>query len=381
MAGINDYAHNLRRIDEWLRRNKTPRAVIFDVGTRAARVMVGPKKLAAATSWNEGTFFTAGFVTALGGDVEPVSQVLHVGESPALVKLADFINDTMAVLRANGVPDTNIVAIGTEVFRSLSDANLGEVIAWLKQQTGLTLQVIDGKTEARLSLIAAFMTHKLNLPAELWLDANKGERFLLIDQGGGSTEISFAISQQKAQLESKADLGTVTLRRMFFGGLDGVDAESNHATIPEQYERVLAYVRQRVESYEFPKQSFKIAYGLGTAVTACFPGTNNWKIHNQPASIEFLSNVERKRCETLAANYSSVAELYNAIEQEKDDNRHVKMDKEVLVLYGLPVFRMILEKASFSEIRICGFPLRYGAFIVWHHAGWGWDLRPRPAAG
>ena len=353
-----------------------PRAAVFDIGTRAARVMVGPKKLPTILSWTENMFFTAGFVTGLGGDVEPVSQLLHVDESPALRKLADFINATMAVLRANGVPDTDIVAFGTEVFRSLSDSNLAEVKAWLKARTGLTLQVVDGKTEARLSLTAAYLTHKLGLPKDLWLDESKKERLLLIDQGGGSTEISFHITQHNARLESKPDLGTAALRRMFFGGINGVDAESNHASIPEQYDRVLEYVQKRVDTYEFPQMSFKMAYGLGTALTACIPG-NTWKIHNKVVPIDFLAGIERNTCTALAVNYSSVANLYNALKQETDDNRYVKRDKEVLVLYGLPVYRMILQKAGFSEIRICGFPLRYAAFIAWHHYGLGWDFKPR----
>jgi exopolyphosphatase/pppGpp-phosphohydrolase len=380
MSGINDYTNNLRRINDWLRASNTPHAAVFDIGTKAARVMVGPKIVPKVNVWKESMFLTAGFVTGLGGDVEPVSQRLHVDESPGLNRLADFINATMLVLRANKVSDTDIVAMGTEVFRTLSDSNLAEVIEWLKERTGLTLQVIEGKTEARLSLLAALITHTLGLEKELWIDNAKGDRLLLIDQGGGSTEISTAVSPKVARLQSKSDLGTVALRRQFFGGVDGKDPESNHASIQEQHERVLAYVQERVDSYEFPDASFKLAYGLGTAITACFPGTNAWKIHNKCVTIDSLARIERERCDSLAAAYPNVAALYQSIKRETDDNRYVKKDKEVLILYGLPVYRMILEKLGLSEMRICGFPLRYGAFLAWNYLGADLDLKPRPQA-
>ena len=361
---INDYQSNLRRIAAWIGKSGVECAVVFDIGTRGARVMVGPKKL--PQIWNEDTFCTAGFVTGLGGDVGVVSRRLEVDDSPALLRVAEFINDAMAVLRDNHIPEHNVVAMGTAVFRSLPESNLEEVIAWLHVRTGVRLRVIDGKTEALLALTATRWTHRFGLEQSFWLA--KDERLLQIDQGGGSTEISFALPNDLAQLESKSDLGTITLRGKFFGA----DPESNHATISEQCDRVLDYVSQRVERYEFPDLNFKAAYAVGTAITACFEGASTFRVHNRIVTLSFLEELERERRCSLGAAYSNVADLYRSIEKERttDDDFFVKKDKEVLVLYGLPVYRMILQKLGMPEIRLCGFALRHGAFLVQHHLGY-----------
>jgi exopolyphosphatase/pppGpp-phosphohydrolase len=77
--------------------------------------------------------------------------------------------------------------------------------------------------------------------------------------------------------------------------------------------------------------------------------------------------------------YPTVAALYKDLKRLKraEDDRYVTANKSVLFLYGLPVYRMILQKVGLSELRLCGYPLRYGAFLVWHAQQMGWDNRPR----
>jgi exopolyphosphatase/pppGpp-phosphohydrolase len=349
VTGTNDYTRNLERIDEWLKaRPSTTVAAVFDLGTRAARLLVGPKPLPNVAEWNEETFRTVGFVTALG------EEPLIPGESPALEKLAEFVEASMAVLRANGVAEENVVGIGTEVFRSLSEESREDVVAWLERRSGLRLRIIDGETEARLSLLALQTTYRLNLDQE----PGAGERLLLIDQGGGSTEVS-AASGAIEHLESSSELGTVPLRRLFF---------ANDASIPEQYERVLAYVGERIDGH-YGRRPLTLAYGVGSAITAAFPGMNGWNLHNEVATVALLATTERERCDELASRYAGVGALRDDLERESDMDERVKREREVLILYGLPVYRMILEKLGLSALRVCGFPLRYGAFIAWHDSG------------
>jgi exopolyphosphatase/pppGpp-phosphohydrolase len=370
----------------WLKKqHQIEFAAVFDIGTRAARVLIGPKNRPKSSVWDERLFATVGFVPDIGADTQPVSHILNIDESPGLIRLRDFINDTMVVLRRNGIPDTNVVAIATEVFRAMPPSNQAEVMAWIKQQTGLTVDVIDGKTEAGLSLWAANSTQEFGLnDTSLKLNDKDGERLLLIDQGGGSTEISFMSSRYEATRASKDALGTTALRRMFFGMITGKDAKSDFSPIPEQYERILVHIQKQVDKFTFLQPgAFKLAYGLGTAITDCVPIHRRSEKHNKVLTTETILGVEQKCCAALAASYPNVAALSNELEslQKTDEDRYVKATKEVMFLYGLPVFRMILKKAGFSELRLCAYPLRYGAFIAWHWEDRGWDAQPRLVPG
>lgn len=382
MSGRNDYYSDLDRMEAWLKKNsQTECAAVFDIGTRAARVLVGPKNPPEAELWTDKLFITVGFVPKIGADVSPYSHILNVDDSPALKKLRSFIIDVMNVLHRCRVSDSNIAAIGTEVFRAMPDSNRAEVIAWIEQQTGLRLDVINGEEEAGLSLWAVNFTYKLGLNNSLLhLDEENQAPLLLIDQGGGSTEISFNESGTTATLDSKPTLGTTTLSRMFFGGVASKDPKSNYLPITEQYQLILPHIQERVDKFKALRPgAFKLAYGLGTAITDCIPGLRKSEIHNKVLTTEMIVGVESQRCSDLTARYPNVAALWEELERIKrnDPDRHVRVDKEALFLYGLPVFRMILEKAGFSELRLCGYPLRYGAFLAWHKYERNWEGNPR----
>jgi exopolyphosphatase/pppGpp-phosphohydrolase len=379
---INDYRPFLANMESWLKKQSHIEcAAVFDIGTRAARVLVGPKNPVETSLWHDKLFASVGFVPDIGADTQPISHILNVDESPGLIRLRDFINDTMNVLHRNGVQDTNVVAIATQVFRAMPLSNQAEVMAWIKQQTGLTVEVINGVAEAGLSLTAANYTQEIGLNDEsLKLIDKNGDRLLLIDQGGGSTEISFVTPPTGATRSSKEGLGTTTLRRMFFGGLTGKDEKSDFSSIPEQYQRILVHIQKQVETFTYLQPGdFKLAYGLGTAITDCVPIHRRSEKHNKVLTTEMILRVEQKCCSELTACYPNVAALSDELEslQRTDEDRYVKATKEVMFLYGLPVFRMILQKAGFSELRLCGYPLRFGAFIVWHWLKLDWNNQPR----
>ncbi len=80
-----------------------------------------------------------------------------------------------------GFDGCKIRAVTTEAMRRAS--NSAEVIEQINKSTGIKLEIITGKEEARLSLKAAtYALKRANLSSD---------SYVLIDIGGGSTEISF----------------------------------------------------------------------------------------------------------------------------------------------------------------------------------------------
>jgi hypothetical protein len=68
---------------------------------------------------------------------------------------------------------------------------------------------------------------------------------------------------------------------------------------------------------------------------------------------------EREQILTLWRRYK--AEEYT-IEKDASDN----LENRLLALYGLPVFVKLLFKLGVSDLRICGFGLRY-AYYLWKY--------------
>ena len=105
--------------------------------------------------------------------------------------------------RLRGIPIENLRAVGTQTFRRMKNANAFLMIA----ETGLgcSIDIIAGREEARL----------------IYLGVTQGvsgheERRLVIDIGGGSTELVIGEGLEPLEMES-LQYGCVSLTRQFFG--------------------------------------------------------------------------------------------------------------------------------------------------------------------
>lgn len=93
-------------------------------------------------------------------------------------------------------------AVATSAVREAS--NNSEFVNRVLQETGITVEIIDGKTEANL----IFTGMKNALPV-------KDKSVLGIDIGGGSTEFIYAING-KTQFTESVKVGAVRLSKIFF---------------------------------------------------------------------------------------------------------------------------------------------------------------------
>lgn len=104
--------------------------------------------------------------------------------------------------RLRGIPDDNIRAVGTQTFRRLRNANAFLMVA--ETALGCSIDIIGGREEARL----------IYLGVTQGVPGHEGRR-LVIDIGGGSTEVVIGEGTTPLQLESLQH-GCVSLTRQFF---------------------------------------------------------------------------------------------------------------------------------------------------------------------
>ena len=105
--------------------------------------------------------------------------------------------------RLRGIPNANIRAVGTQTLRRMRNANAFLMVA--ETALGCPVDIIGGREEARL----------------IYLGVSQGvsgyqDRRLVIDIGGGSTELVIGEGLSPLELES-LQFGCVSATRWYFG--------------------------------------------------------------------------------------------------------------------------------------------------------------------
>lgn len=105
--------------------------------------------------------------------------------------------------------DANIKAVTTEAIRQASNGL--EVLLSIKKQTGILFEVIDGDTEARYALRA--------VQNRLAILEKTPKSFMMVDIGGGSTEMLFYYGDKYFSKSFKIGIVTITQK---FNDLDEI---------------------------------------------------------------------------------------------------------------------------------------------------------------
>jgi exopolyphosphatase/guanosine-5'-triphosphate,3'-diphosphate pyrophosphatase len=132
----------------------------------------------------------------LGGGLDAEGRLDSAVQDRAFASLARFGQ------RIRGIPQDNLRAVGTQTFRRMKNANAFLMIA--ETALGCSIDIIAGREEARLIYLG--VTQGV---------AGHDERRLVIDIGGGSTELVIGEGLTPLEMES-LQYGCVSLTRRFF---------------------------------------------------------------------------------------------------------------------------------------------------------------------
>ena len=133
----------------------------------------------------------------LGGGLDADGRLDPAVQDRAFASLARFGQ------RLRGIPQDNLRAVGTQTFRRMKNANAFLMIA--ETALGCGIDIIAGREEARLIYLGVIQGV-----------AGHEDRRLVIDIGGGSTELVIGQGAEPLEMES-LQYGCVSLTRRFFG--------------------------------------------------------------------------------------------------------------------------------------------------------------------
>ncbi|NTV46644.1 MAG: Ppx/GppA family phosphatase [Chlorobiales bacterium] len=169
------------------------RLAVLDIGTNALLLLVAELDVQNAGLQ---TVYNQQEITRIGKGVDEDRRI----NREAIERLVTCLQMYKPVIEKYGA--TRTIATATSALRDAK--NRDEVIQTVYDRTGIQIELISGKDEANMTFLGAIAGWK-SLP----------ERFLVVDIGGGSTEL--ALGNANGILDSQSfDVGAVRLTERFF---------------------------------------------------------------------------------------------------------------------------------------------------------------------
>lgn len=215
------------------------RVAAVDCGTNSLRLLVADRVLGDNRSGGKSDLHREMRIVRLGQDVDRTGELAP----EALERTRTALVDYAATCRELGVERIRMVA--TSATRDAR--NRGDFVAMVEQALGVAPDVVSGDEEAALSFTGA--TGDL---------AAEGGPFLVMDIGGGSTEIVLGTGSVEAALS--VDLGCVRLTERHLR--DDPPTAEQVAAAEADIDAAVTVVRTKV-----PVHQAKTAIGLAGSVT------------------------------------------------------------------------------------------------------------------
>ena len=302
----------------------------IDIGTNTLRLLVaetGPNSFHELSS--------ARIITRLGQDL------VHTGKlSPeaiersckALRAFSESIQEHSAVRAAT---------IGTSALRNASNA--AEFIAEVKRTTGLSISVISGEEEARLTLLGVAQALKnYDDPANATLQSA-----LTSDIGGGSTELILTQPKQEPLIES-LPLGAVYLTERFI---------KHDPPLPAEIVNLRNAIIDTLDTLGPAMHSAVPALFVGTAGTITTLAAMDQQLAEyNPAAINGYS-MTRETVDRI------VETLTKSTLQERRAILGLETGREDIILAGAVVTQELMKRFGFKAVLVSDWGLREGIVL------------------
>ena len=337
---------------------------IFDIGTRASRIMTGDVEKFKENGFDFKYFRTYAELTELGNGLRETSDGKYEFQMQHLEKTVDFITKHLHILKKKKIEEDSIIAVGTEVFRKPS--NWQQLIDMIEQFTGLKINILSPLEEAKTSFYAVAIS---------FAEENIGSGpFVVIEQGGGSIQITVAEAHYDGSITtigqtSIPELGTLLLRKKF------IDFSNENQRVKTVQNDVFDFATRTITTVmdqEFPRikrGGIFQAYGLGRGITKMRSGSNQ-KVHGIPIYMDTLTNpIENKFLQSYK-NYAIKSLVKDAENFHLPGENLESVYKKLEQFYSQPCYAAVLQYLGLTNIKICGTGLRYGVFFRKAHDEW-----------
>ena len=288
-------------------------AAVIDLGSNSARLSI-----ASVQENNFKNVFMKRNMVKLSQDMNDDMYL----KKPAMRRTAETLAEFKEIIGEFGCSKTVIVA--TAAVRKAKNRQF--FLDYIKETTDMEIRVIDGLVEAKLDFYGVLSSVNL-------------DDFLIMDIGGGSTEI-ILVSERRLKNFESIPVGSRSITESFL--------------TPETPEKILNtenIIKETFEKFDWLPQYREIPIvGLGGCLRAC------------GKALSFEKNVEFKNGVSFSA--SEIIELYNKIKllsvDERKEIEGIGQSRGDIILGGLMPFKAVSEKITATDLIVSDSGVRDG---------------------
>lgn len=345
---------NLRRIETWLTPGQQPvddpHFAVLELSTKAVKLIWGKDEetIRQANSFSFNNFFRETVKTETGQGLNDVNVMdMHYFSNRVLPVIRKMKN----LMKGKGIDVVYTVA--TAAYRTAK--NRDEIIDFIRKETGINVRILSKKEESVATMYAYGISSKYRL------GIRESKNSFMIEQGGGSTEVS--VFHHGELLGSYSiNIGTTTSRNAMFEAcetdmsIDMREALKRSDQIIK--ERMVAFMANMGDLMKDEDEYFCVS--VGTAITRATGYKKNAEQHDKVLNSEKIEAKIISTTEKICERFSSIGELYEWNQQVEGNN---VLDGIVTMRLGLPLFLYFFDRFNVKEIHVCGTGLWYGIYF------------------
>ncbi|MGA1931468.1 exopolyphosphatase [Arcobacter sp. YIC-464] len=247
----------------------------------------------------------------------------------AILRVVNAINKSVEIVKYD---TKKAVAVTTAAMRKASNSK--EVLAYFEDKTGVKFTIIDGEEEARLTLLA--VKHALKREK---IDSSK---FILLDIGGGSTEI--IVNTEESYKARSFDFGIVTMTQEYL----------HYHALNSDLEKRKKEIKSFLDSLKInlDEYTFVATAGTPTTVAAVKLGQDFFSYDKDAVNGTIVNLDDLQTCLTLLTNSS------------KDEiTKLVGRGRVEFIEVGIFIYQAIYEVLEKTESIVLDDGLREGVAI------------------
>lgn len=329
-----------------------PNIGVLELSTRAVKSMtVNVPELWDGFKWKS-PYFTNNADLTHTGQLLNHDKIMNMSEFRK--SILPVIKKHLEMLKKQGC--THIYSIATAAYRG---AKNNDQILDLLRQVDLNVLILTRDQEADY-------TSRAFRWAQVSPEDYDNRDILLIDQGGGSTEVSLLDHQGTMIERGNIPLGTESATNSLYTNFTDTRSFKDILIEAPKYLRrtvndnTLAVVKALKERPHPP-----IIVALGTAITKATNKKNNAAQHNTVMTKAAINAFVQDNLSTLQSQktISNIKELYAYIEGHSTSRRKrsdVNYYDRLIHYLGCVMYIHLLERFEVNQLIVCGAGLRYG---------------------
>lgn len=342
---------NLRIIETWLTPDRkpinNPHFAVLELSTKAVKLLYAynEHEIMSSSTFNFNNFSRNGNKTETGKGLDEQN----------LMNMDYFRSRVLPVIQTmkRNMKREHIdvvYTVATAAYRTAKNRN--EIIECIRQEAGINVRILSKKEESVATMFAYGITSRYKL------EMQQSQHTVMIDQGGGSSEVS-VFNQGDLIGSYSINLGTTALRNMLTKNITNDTSMKEALSKSDQMlkERMIAFMRNMGDTMQSEEDTFCVS--VGTAITSATGKSKNASQHDSILSYNVLVEKISKLTEQILERFSNVGEL---IEWEQSLSSDA-MDRILTMRMGLPMYLTIMEKFNIKSIHVCGTGLWYGIYL------------------